>query len=170
MSRFIKKIRKTKKTREIFGEGREDKTWLSHLKSLYSRNSDYFVKIDCGAGGSPVDVVDAAIRKSKADEVYVVVDKDRPEQELLEARSKAKLHGIELIEIELCMESMLINIIESEFRKVKDAKTYFETNYIGAKKRRDREAYAKKFPKSLLDKRRKTIKELDKIIRIIEGK
>lgn len=165
---FNKKRREIKKTREIFGEGCEDKAFLKHLKSLYSRESEFYVKISCGSGGSPLDVVESAIRKSKADEIFVIVDRDKPEKESVDARYKANLSNIDLIEVESCMESMLIEIIEGK-RKHNGSKAHFESKYIDARKRRDTEAYAKKFPKILLEKQRHNIEELDKIIKIIEG-
>lgn len=77
MARKIK--RSLLSTLIIVGEGTHEKAFLSHLKTLYSANTNQKVKIDSADGGSPQDIVKTAVKKSRHieyDRKFILMDSD----------------------------------------------------------------------------------------------
>ena len=95
----------------IVGEGAHEKAFLSHLKTLYSANTDQKVKIDSADGGSPQDIVRTALKKSRHidyDRKFILMDSDI---EVDDATIKmAEDNKITIILSEpLCLEGMLLD-------------------------------------------------------------
>jgi len=162
-----------KSTQLVFGEGLEDKSWLKHLRSLYARDVGVYSKVDCGAGGSPRDIVEAAKRKASGCKVIVVIDGDKPQQEYTEMqRVLDDSTNVQVIIIKPCTEALLLAILSDgkwPNLSASKCKSEFERKHIDRKKRREQEAYAKLFNKDLLDGMRKKIPDLDKLISIFSG-
>ena len=97
----------------IVGEGAHEKAFLSHLKTLYSANTDQKVKIDSADGGSPQDIVRTAVKKSKHigyDRKFILMDSDIAIDDT--TKKLAKDNNITIILSEpLCLEGMLLNLL-----------------------------------------------------------
>ncbi|MFH1712924.1 MAG: hypothetical protein ABH896_01935 [Candidatus Jacksonbacteria bacterium] len=100
----------------------------------------------------------------------VVFDNDKPKNEMFEARKAAKSNGIELLENTPCLEYLLISIIDKKPNGKNSSwcKSKFESKYLDKNKRGEPNKYDRLFPKYLLDSKRSTILELDKLILIME--
>jgi len=100
-------------TLSIVGEGAHEKAFLSHLKALYSANTDQKVKIDSADGGSPQDIVRTAVKKSKHidyDRKFILMDSDIAVDDT--TKQLAKDNNITIILSEpLCLEGMLLNLL-----------------------------------------------------------
>jgi len=168
-----KKRRCANKTLLVFGEGLGEEMFLKHLRELYSYNKNVHVDVKKGKGGTAYDVVvDADKIYGSFDRKIVVLDNDKPKTEMIKARQEAKCRGIELIENTPCLEYLLVSILDKKLDgKNSDwCKNEFESKYIGKKKRRESNEYIKLFPKKLLESKRAKIRELNKLISIMEGK
>jgi len=97
----------------IVGEGAHEKAFLSHLKALYSANTDQKVKIDSADGGSPQDIVRTAVKKSRHidyDRKFILMDSDIVVDDA--TKKLAKDNNITIILSEpLCLEGMLLNLL-----------------------------------------------------------
>ena len=97
----------------IVGEGAHEKAFLSHLKALYSANTDQKVKIDSADGGSPQDIVRTAVKKSRHidyDRKFILMDSDIVVDDA--AKKLAKDNNITIILSEpLCLEGMLLKLL-----------------------------------------------------------
>jgi len=102
----------------------------------------------------------------------VILDNDKPKNEIKKARQLAKDKEIELLENTPCLEHLLLLILDSEEISAdsKKCKKIFEEKYIAKRQRKEVYEYEKYFSKELLEEKRKIIKILDNIIKIMEGK
>lgn len=168
-----KKRRQANKTLLVFGEGMGEEMFLKHLKKLYCCNTGVAITIKRGKGGDAVNIIiDADKIPGDFDRRVVVFDNDKPKDEMNSARTEAKKRNIEIIENTPCLESLLLLIlgVTPDKKKSAECKKYFETNYIEKSKRNEPREYEKLFPKKFLEEKRKSIKELNIIIEIMEGK
>ncbi|MFH1441957.1 MAG: RloB domain-containing protein [Candidatus Omnitrophota bacterium] len=178
VSRPRQKFRRTKKTVLIVGEGPTEKAFLQYLKDMYiTREMDIAVKVECGSGGSPRNVVEKAVRLkgSRAyDKCFVLVDADlpfEPDREL-ERRMRKKPH-IEMLCATPCIEGLMLAILKHpKFLQTKtssdDCKRIFD-EYVPRDKKTDKRAYGGIFPKEIFDTRRQDIIELNAILKTMEG-
>jgi len=170
---YKKKRRSASKTLLIFGEGMGEEMLLKHLRKLYSFNSNVAITIKKGKGGNARNIVADANRIiGDYDKRIVILDNDKPEEEMEEARKEAKKRKIELIENVPCLEFLLISIVDKKptGKSSNWCKHKFETEYIDRKKRGETDEYDKLFPQKLLNNKRFAISELKKLISIMEGK
>lgn len=111
MARKIKKV--VVSTLIIVGEGACEKAFLSHLKQLFSNNTNQKVKVDSADGGSPYDIVNTTVKKTKHiayDKKYILMDSDIVIDE--KTKKLAKDNNIHIIEsIPLCLEGMLLDVL-----------------------------------------------------------
>jgi hypothetical protein len=171
---YKKKKRFAKKTTLLFGEGLGEEMFLRHLKGLYARDTGVQIKICRGKGGSADGIViDADKLLGAYDRRIVVFDCDKTKAEMNKARDEARARNISLLENKPCLESLLLAILNDG--KVQNGmssawcKREFESKYIGKKKRSEPKEYENLFPKSLLDRQRKKVAELDNLISVIQG-
>lgn len=172
---YKKKRRSVKSTLLVFGEGLHEEVFLKYLKSVYNRNSGRGVTIRNGKGGTAIDIVANALREpGDFDRRIVVVDNDKGQHEIERARAESKQKGIELLENSPCLEALLLAILRDgrsfSVRQSDWCKSEFESKYLDEKKRTELNEYGKIFPKSLLDKQKAKVPELQKFISIMEGK
>ncbi|MEA1925950.1 MAG: RloB domain-containing protein [Patescibacteria group bacterium] len=171
---YKKKKRRARKTLLMFGEGFNEEIFLKHLRKLYSYNSGTATKVKSGKGGDAQSIIiDADKTYGAFDRKIVVLDNDKPKNEMVKARQEAKRRKIELIENTPCLEFLLMSIIIGKKLNEKNSSWYkseFESKYLDRKKRREPNEYDKLFPKKLLDSKRPAILELNKLISIMEGK
>lgn len=158
----------------MYGEGLCEEVFLKHLRGIYSYSTGVAIKIEAGRGGSALDIVnDAMHMPGDFDRRVVVLDADKDAKEMASARIMAKSNNIILIENVPCLEATLLAVLMGD--KIPKGKTSawykkeFESKYIGKKKRTDSDEYRKFFDKTLLDKTRKIIKEIDALITLMEG-
>lgn len=169
-----KKQRAAKQTLLMYGEGAAEEAFLKYLKSHYARDTGVAITIRNGKGGDPESIVRNAVREPGAfDRCVVVLDNDKPEQEMRAARQIADSSNIVLVEQAPCLESILLSILNNgtsyERRPSAWCKNEFESRYIEKKRRRDVRAYQDVFPKELLDTRRTQVDTLNVLITFMEG-
>ncbi len=171
---YKKKPRSAKKTVLIFGEGLGEEIFLKYLKSLYAQNTGVEAKISRGKGGSADGIViDAGNLPGAYAQRMAVLDCDKSKIEMNKARKEAATREILLLENKPCLEAVLLAILSNGkviySKGSATCKKEFESKYISKKKRGELKEYAKLFPKSLLDKQRIKVTELDKMISFIQG-
>ena len=171
VSRRKRPLRRTKKTVLIVGEGPTEKAFLRYVKGLYiTRDMDISVNVECGAGGSPRNVVEKAVRLcgSRAyDKCFVLIDADIP----LNADKKLSIHmkrkpKIEILKSTPCIEGLFLSILDgTDHSSCDQCKSIFEDKYLSSDKKTDKRSYDRLFPKELLDQKRTRINELDNILK-----
>ncbi len=145
-------------------EGKTEKAFLQHLKSLYiTRGSGVAVKIISAGGKGPEYIVAHAIRRSHriaSDRIRVLMDTDIPITAAV--RSKAAQHDIQLIESNPCLEGLLLKILDRPVPSTsKQCKKICKECLIGPLT--EKEGYGK-LPFELLEKRRRDVPELAKLL------
>lgn len=147
--------------------------FLKHLKKLYSFNTGVAITVKKGKGGDAKSIIIDAIKTPGAfDRKIVVLDNDKPKSEMVGARKEAKSKGVELLENTPCLEYLLISIIDKEPGEKNSiwCKSEFESKYLSTNKRGEPSEYDRLFPKNLLNSKKSTIPELDKLISLMRGK
>ena len=170
---YKKKKRQANKTLLAFGEGMNEEIFLKHLRKLYCCNTNVAITVKKGRGGDAENIVlDASKVPGGFNRIVVVLDNDKPKKEIQKARAMAKEKEIELIENTPCLEHLLLLILESKniSTESKKCKKVFEDEYIEKRLRRESYKYDKYFTKEMLEEKRKTIKMLNSVINIMEGK
>jgi len=172
---YKKRRRAADKAILIYEEGLAEEMFLKYLRKLYARDSGVAVTIRNGKGGTADRVIkNAAQFVGSFDQRFVVLDNDKSSAEMHRARQKAKKERVFLIENSPCLEAFLLSILENgkSFKSYKSAqcKKVFEKRHVSPKKHLELHHYEKIFPKRLLNKQRKNIPELNRLILIIEGK
>lgn len=165
MNRRKRKV--VRKTLLIVGEGMHEEFFLKHLKSIYEDTEEIRVKVQKANGGSALSVLGYASRISAGyDSVLVVIDNDRGETEARKASELAKRCNIELILNTPCLEATLLRILDHKLPKSGSVnhKNLFEEFYLPRSKRAFSSEYDRLFPKSTLEKQRKKIDSIERII------
>lgn len=151
---MAKKTRHIVKTSLIIvGEGAHDQAFLCHMKELYDgRETNQSVKIESADGGSPKDIIDVAIKKSKIaayDKQYVLMDSDIPISNEEQSRAKKKKIII-LFSEPICLEGMLLDVLGQKTPSTNQAcKDKLHPLLTG--KPTEKQSYRVKFPKPVLD-------------------
>lgn len=171
---YKKKRRAASQTLLMYGEGLGEEMFLKYLRGLYARDSGVAVTIRNGKGGNAVNIIiDASNTPGDFDKRVVVLDNDKGETEMQQARQEAVNRNIELIENSPCLEAMLLAVLNDgkNYSNKQSAwcKEQFQSSYLDKKKRTELDEYEKVFPKTLLDKQRSKISGLEKIIFTMEG-
>lgn len=153
----------------IVGEGIHEKAFLSHLKSLYSANTNQKVKVDSADGGSPEDIVRTAVKKSKGiayDRKFILIDSDIEIND--KTKKLAKDNNITLILSEpLCLEGMLLRLLNiSVPDSSKKCKVLLHPKLDG--KPTDRKSYENLITKEILENSK--IEQIALIIKILSNK
>lgn len=166
------KLREKRKTVLAIGEGEDEKIFIRYLVQLYCRRNKVSVSSSSAGGCCPSHILDYAIkftRGFKRDVQFILLDTDiewPPEM-----ISRAEKESIELIGNEPCFESFLFEILlfpdACEDIGSSKCKNFFLEKC--PRHRFNEEACQTLFPKSLLNKNRKIVPKLDKIIKILEG-
>jgi hypothetical protein len=173
------KTRKERKTLYAFGEGETEKAFLRHLKTLYS-GDNIKISVKDLAGGCPNDMIDKAVRiilHGSYDEKFIVLDEEKDKGILISewAKNKAKKHGLDIIDLQPCVEGLFLLILGKEKSSIlamhaDQCKKEFENNYLDAQKKLNFTEYQNILPKELLEEKRGSISELDRIINYMENK
>ncbi|MDN5275880.1 MAG: hypothetical protein JWN33_529 [Candidatus Saccharibacteria bacterium] len=170
--------KKIKQARLVETEGRHDRAWCHLLKAIYTDQAKYSVVIESANGGSPAEVVQAAINKQKLvsgsfEHVVAIVDGDKTAAEIEEARVLSDKHNVELIIVTPCMEALLLNILEPQknwYNTAKGHKSYFQRKYIRSDRRTAFIHYLKVFKPDSIEAASKSDPVLLHIIDVISGK
>ncbi len=155
-----------------FGEGESERAFLKHIRSLYSSEKTN-VRISDAGGGNPDHIVDKAIRvrgSIKYNYSCLLVDTDVVWEESL--KSKASRKGFELIGNRPCIEALFLAILASQnhsSKSSKDCKKLFQANYSHSSNAITESDCKKLFPKNILDQKRASIQQLNRLIEIMEA-
>lgn len=155
------------------GEGLHEAAFLKYLRSVYSRNTDVKVKIIQAKGGFPGSVVQTAINaEGSYDKKVVMLDNDRPYNEMVAAQKLARMKNIELIENTPCLEATLLSILgfQRTFSTSDEYKDAFETRYLSRDKRCEWREYENVFSRQTLDNNGASVLNLGRLIQLMQGK
>lgn len=163
------KKRQAKQSILIYAEGLDEEQFLRHLKSLYSRNTDYAFKIVRGYGGSASGIVTQTLRiPGDYYRRVVVLDNDKPDQEMTMARELASQHSIYLFENTPCLEATLLTILDSRnIYKTKSSpwcKKHFQQHYLSKGSHSQLDQLNRLFPLEKLNENMSRVPELAKLI------
>lgn len=166
----------------LFGEGKTEWVFLSHLCQLY-RSAAVVTKVDHGQGGSPRTVVEAAIKARSLgdyDKVLILLDADRDASDI--ADDWVTRHRLEIHFSEPCIEGLLLEILgDQEVTKLRKGskssercKSRFEREWLGNDRGtrtilRLKAVLPVKLPRELLENARKRVATLDGILHAISG-
>ncbi len=168
------KRRVASKTLLVYGEGLSEEVFFKHLRGIYAYGNNVAVTVRKGQGGTADKVViEADNTPGDFDRKVVIVDNDKTNLEMEQARKEAKNRQIELLENVPCLEATLLSILNkgSPFSsKSSDwCKSEFESKFISKKKRSEISEYKRLFTKIILDEQRPKILELNRLIELMEG-
>lgn len=156
------------KTTLIVVEGFADKAFVEHLKNLYNtRGCGVRVKIKNAKGKGSNNVVRQAINEQAAyDSRAAFYDSDIPLTQTLRRRSDQK--NISRIESTPCLEGLLLTILGHRVpRSSEECKRDFAA-ILGGADQCKKESYGM-FDRAILEARRRTLRELDLLLRMLEG-
>ena len=148
----------------LIGEGKTERIFLKHLKSLYIfRDCGVAATIQSADGGGPEHIVDYTITQSHLkgfDRILVLLDTDISIE--VDTRNKARKHNIELVESTPCFEGLLLDILNQGVPpKNTDCKKQCKQHFT--KPLTKIESY-KNLTKKLLEQRRGDVPPLDKLL------
>lgn len=171
---YKKKRRAASQTLLVYGEGLGEEVFLKHLRGLYARESGVAVTIRNGKGGNAVNmIIDASNAPGGFDNRIVVIDNDKDDAEMRQARWEAENRSIGLIENTPCLEAILLGILNDgkdySNKRSSWCKNEFESKYLDKKRRTELDEYEKIFPKSLLDRQKIKVPGLQRLISIMKG-
>lgn len=171
---YKKKRRSASRTLLMYGEGLGEEMFLKHLRGLYSRDSGVFVTIRNGKGGTATNIIINAVNEPGLfDRRIVILDNDKSEQEMNQARGEARCRGIEILENSPCLEATLLTILRPgqsfSGRTSVWCKNEFESNYLNKKRRTELGEYGKFFPKEILDTQRANVPGLNTLISLMQS-
>lgn len=165
---FKLKPHRPKVTILAYGEAFTEKGFLAYLKLVYvKRRNNIAVTVRHGHGGSPGRIIKKALGLIVSYSFgFVLLDTDQKwPQDLLE---EAKNQGLQVIGSEPCIEGLFLSILKPgggfATRGSRACKTVFKKERSVEAHELELEDYRKLFPKNLLDRRRRKINTLDKII------
>lgn len=171
----------TTKSILLFGEGKTEAFFLSHLRHLYAGPTTA-IKVEHGRGGSVRTVVQAAIKIARLADysgVVILLDSDRVEESVPE--SWCREHRLFIKHSVPCIEALFLEILgDRKLSKLRNGGrasdrckshfhvTYLQTDQNGQVTGRLKSCFQTKFPKELLDEARTRIPVLDEIVRAIQ--
>lgn len=171
---YKKKRRSAKRTLLMYGEGLCEEMFLKYLRSLYAYNSGISITIRNGKGGNPKSIIVNAVNEpGDFERRIVILDNDKNEKEMNQARNEAKNRGLKILENSPCLEATLLSILRpnQSFSAKKSVwcKSEFESNYMNKKKRMELKEYKRIFSKQILDNQKDNVSELKVIINLMLG-
>lgn len=109
---YKKKHRSANRTLLMYGEGLGEEMFLKYLRLLYSRNSGVAATIRNAKGGNARYIITSAANESGDFERRIaILDNDKSEQEMNQARDEAERLKIEVLENSPCLEATLLSIL-----------------------------------------------------------
>lgn len=161
----------------LFGEGKTEAVFLSHLRSLYAPEIRARVLVDAGQGGSPRQLAERMISKhldlGSYDRSLLLLDADVPTHDI--PATWLRKHGIRVVfSAPLCLEGMFLTLLDDpppakERHLSRNWKQRFRRNHLGTD--RDSEIlYRLKrkcpelFPRTLMDARNDGIPTLRELL------
>ena len=169
---YKKKRRAAKKTALFYCEGADDKAFLEYLKMTFAKDSGVAINIKQNYGHGANGVLSGIFKQIPADIMVCMYDIDEGID--VELKQRVERHGILCIEHKPCLEAFLLEILEEKdyscHQKCDNCKKRFEKKYLDERKRKNKNSYARLFPKEFLLKRAKKMKNLKMLIDIMNGK
>ena len=171
MARYSKPHISQRKTLLAIGEGKADAAFLKYLRSIYCSGGDgvnVSVRDACGKGPSNViGTAIGALRISSYDQKLCLLDTDLVWTE--QNKSDAKRKKIELVGSTPCLEGLLLQILGRAVpASSPDCKQ--QLKIITGKDMFEPDDYSANFGYAVLQNQRAQIPELDKLLRLFEGR
>jgi hypothetical protein len=143
------KPRSARGTAQIVVEGFTEEAFCKHLKSIYARDCGVRVEIHNARGGSPQDVIQAALNRPGFDRTFVFFDTDIALPPTWAAKARRAAHIP--ITPSPCVEAFLLAILGHPCpADTTTCKRAFDA-ILPPPDKYDPRTYARHFPKELLD-------------------
>lgn len=171
-------MRTIQKSLILFGEGKSEAVFLSHLRMIYrSKLSNTRINTGYGSGGSPQCVAERLIRQhldlKSPDGALLLIDSDITIDMKLKAELKRR--SVKLLFSEpVCLEGLFLNLLDDDGpkegkRKAGQIKTYFQKKYLKTDRSceyiaRLKNACPKLFTESLIEQKRSDNQILETIL------
>jgi len=167
---MARKQHKVRKTLLIVGEGDSEEAFLKHLRDLYcSGGAGVAVTVRNAHGKGPENVIDHAARQARIysyDARAALLDTDIPWTDKL--KKDARKAKIDMVGSVPCFEGLLLSILgKRPADQCADCKKAIQQ--LIDVDLTERQAYAKHFPKAVLDAARLKLVELDRLLKAFEG-
>lgn len=164
--------RPRKKSILFLGEGADDEMFLRCVKNNFGSINKNVKPID-GHGGSPISIVEDLIKNELFDpkgKQYILMDSDRPKEELDLAKEKIKEYPSikSVIYSKKCLEEELLKILAPNDMGKNSRKKSQELKTVLKKHCKNAKDYERLFTKKKLEQARINNKWLDSIIKIFE--
>ena len=151
----------------IYCEGKTDAEFAQYLKKLYSIRGTKHIKIKTGRGGDLSTFLSAIRRDAQVrdyDEKYILLDSNgKSPEELKESKQESQKHDTLLIWQRPCLEGVFLRVLNPKGfipdKTSKKCKDIFYKDY--AKHATLTTVLETLFTKTLMDKKRKEIPELN---------
>lgn len=144
-----RKPRHARATAQIVVEGYTEEAFCRHLKCVFARDCGISVEIHNARGGSPKDVIQAALRRKGFDRTFIMYDTDLHLPESWSAKSRAAGHIV--VASTPCVEALFLSILGANVpASTEGCKKAFST-HLDDKKKCDYRNYPAIFPKGLLE-------------------
>jgi hypothetical protein len=142
------KPRQTRETAQIVVEGFTEEAFCRHLKSMFARDCGIRVDIHNVRGGSPQDVIRAAMKREGFDRTFLMFDTDLPLSPSWAAKARAAGHII--VGSTPCIEALFLSILgETVPDRTEDCKRAF-SKHLNERQKCDYRCYQGVFPRELL--------------------
>ena len=164
----------------LFGEGKTEAVFLSHLRTVYAGRIQARVNLDAGQGGSPKQVASRLIKKhlklGAYDRSLLLIDDDLPTTEI--PASWRRNHKITVItSAPMCLEGLLLTLLDDappprERLLARNWKRRFHRRHLDTDRSSDVVNRLKKkcpelFPLDLIEARRNAIPALRDVLEFI---
>jgi hypothetical protein len=171
MVKHLKPHISQRKTLLAVGEGKGDAAFLRHLRVLYcSDGNGVHVTVRSANGKGPGNVISTAIgilRTQSYDKKLCLLDTDIDWTN--QNKTDAKRKRIELVGSTPCLEGLLLEILGRPTQD-RSEKCKQQLRVITGKDMFEAEDYIENFQFAHLQNARRNIAELDKLLRLFEGK
>jgi hypothetical protein len=171
-------MRTIQKSLILFGEGKSEAAFLSHLRTIYrSKLSNTRINTGYGSGGSPQCVVDRLIRQhldlKSSDGALLLIDSDITIDMKLKAELQSRSVKLLLSE-PVCLEGLFLKLLDDDGpkkgkRNAGKLKEYFQKKYLKTDRGcgyvpKLKNACPKLFTESLIEQKRSENQILETIL------
>lgn len=168
---MTRKQHRVRRTLLVVGEGDSEEAFLKHLRDLYcGGGGGVAVTVRNAHGKGPENVVDHTIRQARIysyDEHVAFLDTDIPWTDKL--KKEARKASIEMVGSSPCLEGLLLSILGKRPPEKSDACKKLIKQLLDLDLT-ERTSYGAAFPKAVLESARTRLPELDRLLRLYEGR
>lgn len=158
----------------VYTEGLSEANFLKHLRQIYNKEYTPNIKIITGHGGSVTNIVsNASHAPGEYTRRFVIVDTDKPHDEIAQAEQRARESSITILANHPCLEAVLLSILQPGPNYKEKSSTWckrtFQEKYINYRSHPDKYAYLRTFPLALLERAKSRVPELENMVALFNS-